>query len=199
MSQGKLNIDHLLTTAAAEFAAHGFEGMSLRVLAEKCAVTQPAIYYHFSSKEELYEEVCSLRFDEIASHIARQVAAARCDEERLIEFVSVLYDEWHRDATLLLLTQREVMNALIDSRQCVAGQHYTFLLTLIRDVLGNYLGGAIDRDFAFTFGSMLFGYCSMMSFDRLDYDGDRERYLSHRKSVLLNFVRQTWGTGNNAS
>lgn len=194
MSHGKLDIDHLLKVAAAEFAQHGFEGMSLRALAEKCSITQPAIYYHFSSKEALYEEVCSRRFDEIAACISQRVKKAGNDEERLIEFVSALYDEWHRDTTLLLLTQREVITAQIDSSKCVASGHYTFLLGLIHNILGNQSGRTIDRDFAFTLGSLLFGYCSMMSFDRLQPGSDVSDYLHHRKTVLLAFVKKTWGS-----
>lgn len=192
MQQGKLDIDHLLKVAASEFAEHGFASMSLRVLAEKCSVTQPALYYHFSSKETLYEEVCSRRFDEIAAHVSRQVALAHSDEERLIAFVGALYDEWHRDNTLLLLTQREVMNALIDPQQCVAGKHYAFLMGLIPGILGQYLGRAIDEDFAFTFGAQLFGYCALMSFDRLGTSLSRADYLEHRKTVLLAHMRKIW-------
>lgn len=192
MQQRRLDIDHLLRVAATEFAQRGFEGMSLRHLAEKCSVSQPAIYYHFSSKEALYEEVCSRRFDEIAAHVSQRVASAPA-RERLIAFTGALYDEWHRDETLLLLTQREVMNARADSRQCVAGGHYAFLMGLIPDLLEKYLGHTIDEDFAFIFGSLLFGYCSLMSFDRLTSETCRADYIARRKAALLAHVGRMWG------
>ena len=193
MQTGRLDIEFLLKTAAAEFARHGFEGVSMRTLAEKCAVTQPALYYHFASKEELYQEVCSRRFDDIAELVAKQIATAPSAEEKLILFVGILFDEWHRDNTLLLLTQREVMHALIDPQQCMAGAHYKFLMGLISRILATHLQRDVDDDIVFTFGSSLFGYCSLMSFDRLEKDREHAAYLAHRKSVLLIHIRKIWG------
>jgi AcrR family transcriptional regulator len=193
VQHARLDIDHLLKISAIEFAKHGFEGVSMRSLADLCSVTQPALYYHFSSKEALYEEVCSRKFDEIAQLVANRVAQADTAEEKLLAFVGALYDEWHRDNTLLLLTQREVMLALIDPHQCMAATHYTFLMGLIPNILARHLGRAIDDDFVFTFGSLLFGYCSLMSFDQLGKDMSRGSYLEHRKKVLLGHVKKLWG------
>jgi AcrR family transcriptional regulator len=190
MQLGRLNIDLLVNLAAAEFAEHGFEGMSMRALAEKCSVTQPAIYYHFISKEALYEEVCRRRFDDIARVVDQRVAAVHSAEDKLEVFFSTLFDEWHRDNTILLLTQREVINALIDPERCVAGSHTTHLFGLIEDLLSRYCGRKVDEDIAFTFGSLIFGYCSLMS---LDIKGDKKNpalQREHRKTILLNCCRK---------
>ena len=190
MQQNRLDIDRLIQLAAAEFAAHGFEGMSLRALAEKCAVTQPAIYYHFRSKEALYEEVCRRKFDDIARIVDQRVAAAGSAEEKLEAFFAALFDEWHRDNTLLLLTQRETINALIDPRRCVAGTHTVHLFGLIEKILADCLGHEVDRDLAFSFGALLFGYCSLMS---LDIDGSGASVVQQRqrrKAALLKDCRR---------
>lgn len=44
----------LLDAALHEFAAHGFEGASTRVIAERAGAHQPQINYHFTSKEQLW-------------------------------------------------------------------------------------------------------------------------------------------------
>lgn len=189
MQQNRLDIDRLIQLAAAEFAAHGFEGMSLRALADKCAVTQPAIYYHFSSKEALYEEVCRRKFDDIAHIVDRRVAEVSSADEKLDVFFATLFDEWHRDNTLLLLTQREAINALIDPRRCVAGTHTVHLFGLIEKILSDCLGHAVDRDVAFSFGALLFGYSSLMS---LDIDGSGASFAQQRerrKAALLRHSR----------
>ena len=97
MSQARLDIDLLLSVAATEFAKHGFEAMSLRTLAELCSVSQPAIYYHFSSKEALYEEVCSRRFDEISQLIDQRVATVDSAEEKFEEFFSAMFEPIRND------------------------------------------------------------------------------------------------------
>src|SRR4051794_19187130 len=44
----------LLDIAAAEFAARGYAGASLRGIAQAAGVTTPVIYDHFDSKAHLY-------------------------------------------------------------------------------------------------------------------------------------------------
>ena len=190
MQQSRLDIDLLLKAAASEFAKHGFEAMSMRALAELCSVTQPAIYYHFSSKEALYEEVCSRRFDDIARTVDQRVAEVDSAEEKFEEFFSTLFDEWHRDNTILLLTQREVINALINPGRCVAGSHTTHLFGLIESILSRYLGHKVDEDLAFTFGALLFGYCSLMSLDIKGNNTDPASQHGRRKAVLLDYSRR---------
>ena len=47
----------LIETAGELFAAHGFEGTSVRAIAEKTGANVASINYHFGSKENLYTEV----------------------------------------------------------------------------------------------------------------------------------------------
>ncbi|MCB5364257.1 TetR/AcrR family transcriptional regulator [Pusillimonas sp. CC-YST705] len=49
--------ERILDAAEEEFAQTGYTGTSLRVIAEKAAVTQALISYYFGSKYELYEAV----------------------------------------------------------------------------------------------------------------------------------------------
>ena len=189
MQHGRLDIDRLLQLAAAEFAAYGFDAMSMRALAEKCAVSQPAIYYHFSSKEALYEEVCKRKFDDIARVVDQRVAAAAAAEQKLEAFIGALFDEWHPDNTILLLTQREAINALIDPRRCVAGSHTAHLFGLIQKILSACLGREVDQDLAFSFGSLVYGYCSLMS---LDIDGSGKspvHRVARGRAILLSHTQ----------
>ena len=49
--------DRILDTAERLFAAHGFDGTSLRQITEAAAVNLAAVNYHFGSKEDLYSQV----------------------------------------------------------------------------------------------------------------------------------------------
>ncbi|MDE2229679.1 MAG: CerR family C-terminal domain-containing protein [Alphaproteobacteria bacterium] len=60
----------LIETAIEVFAAHGYDGTSTRLLAERAGVNLPAIQYHFGSKEGLYRAVVGY----FADYIERQMA-----------------------------------------------------------------------------------------------------------------------------
>lgn len=49
--------DRILDTGERLFAAHGFDGTSLRQITEAAGVNLAAVNYHFGSKEELYTQV----------------------------------------------------------------------------------------------------------------------------------------------
>lgn len=47
--------DRILTAAQELFAEHGLEGTSIRMIARRCGVTDPAVHYYFRSKRELFD------------------------------------------------------------------------------------------------------------------------------------------------
>ena len=189
---GRSTPELLLETAVAQFAELGFEGVSMRTLAEKCSATTTALYYHFGSKEELYAEVCRHKFDSITYVMSLALKQAKTTEQKLEALVATLYDEWHRDNTLLLLTQRDVINALVSPEHCTAGSHYKHLMGIVHAALANHFEQAIDEDFSFTFGSLIYGYCALMSFDQKASTMSRDQYRQHRKKVLLHYCRRIW-------
>ena len=134
--------------------------------------------------------MCRRRFDDIARTVDQRVETVDSAEAKFEAFFSTLFDEWHRDNTILLLTQREVINALTNPDRCVAGSHTTHLFGLIESILSRYLGRKVDEDLAFTFGALLFGYCSLMSLDIKGNNADPASQREHRKSVLLDYSRR---------
>lgn len=53
--------DAILDAAEAQFARHGFEGASMRAIAEAAGVAQALLHYHFKTKEGLFEAMFSRR------------------------------------------------------------------------------------------------------------------------------------------
>lgn len=49
--------ERIIQAAAAEFAAHGFEGTSTRTVASKAGVQYPLVNYHFKNKDGLWRAV----------------------------------------------------------------------------------------------------------------------------------------------
>src|SRR4051794_7016553 len=77
----------ILDAARSLFAAHGYEAVTMRKIAEKIEYSPTAIYLHFKDKESLIQELCSNdflafseRFRELASlsdPVAQLKAAGR--------------------------------------------------------------------------------------------------------------------------
>ena len=59
--QGGATRDAILEAAEQTFGTHGFEGASMRAIAELAEVAQALLHYHFKNKEALFEAVFERR------------------------------------------------------------------------------------------------------------------------------------------
>ncbi len=59
----------ILDAARTLFAAHGYEGVSMRAIAEKIEYSPTLIYQYFTDKESLIKELCYEDFDRLAEQL----------------------------------------------------------------------------------------------------------------------------------
>lgn len=57
---GNSTRQRILLAARSLFAQHGYAGTSVRMIARSLQITDPAIHYHFSTKQRLYEALLVL-------------------------------------------------------------------------------------------------------------------------------------------
>lgn len=62
--------DEILAAARRLFAEQGYTGTSTGAIAQAVGLTQPAIFYHFTSKEELFRELAVQALDEPLAALA---------------------------------------------------------------------------------------------------------------------------------
>lgn len=62
--------DRIQQVALELFAEHGYDGTSLRQIADRLAITKAALYYHFQSKDEIVTSVVTDMFVRVDSLIA---------------------------------------------------------------------------------------------------------------------------------
>ncbi len=77
------------------FAEQGYEGTSLREIAERLGVTKAALYYHFKSKEDIVHSFTEDHFTRLDGLIewARQQRPGRATAHEILErYVSILLD-----------------------------------------------------------------------------------------------------------
>lgn len=112
---------HIIEIALGLFAVKGYEGTSIRDIAEKASVNLAMVNYYFGSKEKLFENIVQYKssltrglLDEISqntqlSHIKKIDAVIDSFIERLFvhrSFHRLIYQE-------LILNQREELQTLI--------------------------------------------------------------------------------------
>jgi len=59
----------ILEAAASVFAAHGFEGATIREIAERAGVKQPLVVYHFASKEGLWKAAVEFLWERVIAAV----------------------------------------------------------------------------------------------------------------------------------
>jgi len=101
-SQGK---EKILETSIPLFAETGFDGVSMRNVAENTGLTPAALYYHFPGKDQLYFEVVVFAFRKITKIVADAIASASTPSAQLESVVDVASRMLAEDRNILRLMQ----------------------------------------------------------------------------------------------
>jgi AcrR family transcriptional regulator len=96
--------EKIMDTAEMLFTERGYKAVSIRDIADACQVTNAALYYHFDSKEMLFEQVLETYTRKLAERM--QAAADKGDTTKnkiaaiLIEYGQITAD--HRSPMFLM-------------------------------------------------------------------------------------------------
>lgn len=121
--------NEILEKAAGIFAKSGYEGAPIRAIARACGITEAAIYRHYSSKSELYDEVIRFKarqhdlrsdlertvpegcIETVLSAVAHHILALADKDPELVRLMfSSSFEAEHGTATLF----REVRSPYIE-------------------------------------------------------------------------------------
>ncbi|GAB3213740.1 TetR/AcrR family transcriptional regulator [Marinactinospora thermotolerans] len=103
--------DRIRAVALELFAEQGVQRTSLRQIAERLGLTKPALYYHFSSREELVRSLIQPLVDDVESFLARVEAEEDVDPRTLLAGYYDLYLR-HRRITALVAREPDVLGYL---------------------------------------------------------------------------------------
>jgi len=82
--------DRLLSAAAAEFAARGFDGAKVDRIAKRARVNKAMLYYHFASKAALYREILRDVFGSVAAAVGQVHESAAPPDQQLRQFIEAI-------------------------------------------------------------------------------------------------------------
>ena len=156
-----VDIERVLDVAASMFAEFGFDGVSMREIARESGCHVPSIYYHFTSKDNLYREACAHKLEDTIDIINSRVGGIADPRARFCELIEAFFDLFTGDRVLMLLMQRDVADAGGQSRRFLSRRQYDHFSALIRKVASDAAGKDIGADTAFAIGALVFGYCEL--------------------------------------
>jgi AcrR family transcriptional regulator len=76
LTKGERTAQRIMDAAECLFAMQGYEGTSLRQIAERAQIREPGVYNHFAGKQALYEAVLSRALSPMARALAQHMERA---------------------------------------------------------------------------------------------------------------------------
>lgn len=80
--------EKILRTGKIQFAAHGYAGTTMAMIAEAVGIKKPSLYAHYSSKEAIFKGVLEAEFDEYITFVTDIL---RKENQSALEKLSALY------------------------------------------------------------------------------------------------------------
>lgn len=90
------------------FTERGIQETSLRQIAERLGLTKPALYYHFSSREDLLRSLVQPLFDDAEAAIAADEARAGAGPVDARELLGRYFDVSYRHRAVTALLLRDI-------------------------------------------------------------------------------------------
>ena len=81
--EGHARRAEILAAAERIFVEHGYEGATIRKIADEVGVSSTALYMHFSDKSEILEEICCTAFEQLMARNRDIVDSGMTTEARV--------------------------------------------------------------------------------------------------------------------
>ncbi len=82
----------ILAAAERIFVEHGYEGATIRKIADEVGLSSTALYMHFAEKGEMLHEICRNAFEQLLAVNQRIVAETGAPEDRLRRMLEAYVD-----------------------------------------------------------------------------------------------------------
>jgi AcrR family transcriptional regulator len=78
----------IIEAATGLFSKHGYDNLTMKMLADACSVTEPALYRYFASKENIFEAVIQSLESRLDPEMLRERLAQSKEPEEVLRTVS---------------------------------------------------------------------------------------------------------------
>lgn len=156
----------ILREAERLFSQHGYQGVSIRELAQACGMTNAALYYHFKDKEDLFYQMAMRQVERLAQTLRERAAAAGNAPQAQLTALAHAYAEHLRQRQDTAHVYAEAFHKLGPQRARALHEHFhRHMLGTIAEVIcaGQEIGAlrAVDPHMA---AQAFLGMMSMFRF-----------------------------------
>ncbi len=106
-AEGAETRNHILREAERLFATHGYDGVSMREIAEACHLTKANIYYYFQDKEALYVQILEADMLTLIQTLSKASQGRGTCRERLARVMETFMELTRTKTTLIQMTMRQ--------------------------------------------------------------------------------------------
>lgn len=125
----------ILQTATVQFVERGYDGVSMREIAEACGITKAALYYHFAGKAELLAQIFTDYLDQMAELVESGRARPGTVEERIRWLIGKIFELPVEQRAIIRLARHDVVRLNEDDRQSFGKAYSERFLQPLADLL----------------------------------------------------------------
>ena len=181
----------ILDVAQALFAQYGYEGLSIRDLAEHCGLAKATLYHHFRDKQELFMSVLTQEMVSLHGRIMLAATSEHSPPEKL-RLVINTYGQLIGERRSLIMTTLHANVELESQLRQFAKTHKQYLLGPLTQIVQQGIDQgdfrAVDAQMsALCLIGMLNAFVSyQVLLNEMEFDGD---VAEHVLSLFLNGIR----------
>lgn len=152
----------ILEVSTSLFAKHGFDGVTMRNIATASGITLPAIYHHFGNKEELFKAVETEMYSSHAKSLLDQLQADASTEERLRNFVQVMFEHLESNPDYLKLLQRNLVDGWEENQAFLVDLSLQQVMDELKVLLNQYADGSGNGITPIAIFSLILGFITLL-------------------------------------
>lgn len=116
--------ERILSEAARLFVTHGFDGISMREIADACGISKAGLYYHFKDKEDLFLAILSANLAELGQIIDEAEAAGEGAREKIAFFVRTIFSRLPADRRAIIRLASQEMDKVTPEARTAFDRRY---------------------------------------------------------------------------
>jgi AcrR family transcriptional regulator len=138
--------ERILREAERLFAEHGYRGVSIRDIAHACGMTNAALYYHFSSKEDLFLNMLRHNLRQRGAVLKQAAEEGTSCRDQVTRLVTAYLQLAVEHKTMFHQSARDIMD-LAEPVHKIWREARDWLINLIGEILcGGQAAGQVRED-----------------------------------------------------